>query len=207
MSIQALIIESQPLVRVGIGAILANESDIDVIGEAGTAGEGFTLFTTRRPDVVLLSLRMPDSCAIDDLGSYFETDPKARIIILAERPGDAEISRALKQGAAGYVTKDIDPSQLVEAIRRVAAGGKFIPANVAEVLTENLGSEELTPAESTVLRMVVGGMSNKEIAFALDVSENTVKSHVSNIFDKMGVSDRTTAATTAIKRGLVRVDI
>lgn len=207
MSIQALIIESQPLVRVGIGAILANESDIDVIGEAGTAGEGFTLFTTRRPDVVLLSLRMPDSCAIDDLGSYFETDPKARIIILAERPGDAEISRALKQGAAGYVTKDIDPSQLVEAIRRVAAGGKFIPANVAEVLTENLGSEELTPAESTVLRMVVGGMSNKEIAFALDVSENTVKSHVRNIFDKMGVSDRTTAATTAIKRGLVRVDI
>jgi DNA-binding NarL/FixJ family response regulator len=207
MPTQVLIIESQPLVRVGISAIVANETDIKVIGEAATAGEGFTLFTTRRPDVVLLSLRMPDSCAIDDLGSYFATDPQAKIIILAERPGDAEISRALKQGAAGYVTKDIEPARLVEAIRRVAAGGKFIPENVAEVLSENLGSEELTPAESNVLRMIVGGMSNKEIAFALDVSENTVKSHVSNIFDKMGVSDRTTAATTAIKRGLVRVDI
>lgn len=207
MPIQVLIIESQPLVRVGIGAVLANESDIEVIGEAATAGEGFTLFTTRRPDVVLLSLRMPDSCAIDDLGSYFKEDAKAKIIIMAERPGDAEISRALKQGAAGYVTKDIEPARLVEAIRRVAAGGKFIPENVAEVLSENLGSEELTPAESNVLRMIVGGMSNKEIAFALDVSENTVKSHVSNIFDKMGVSDRTAAATTAIKRGLVRVDI
>ncbi|QQS31589.1 MAG: response regulator transcription factor [Acidobacteriota bacterium] len=207
MPTQVLIIESQPLVRVGIGAILANESDIEVIGEAGTAGEGFTLFTTRRPDVVLLSLRMPDSCAIDDLGSYFKEDAKAKIIILAERPGDAEISRALKQGATGYVTKDIEPELLIEAIRRVAAGGKFIPANVAGVLSENLGSEELTPAESNVLRMIVGGMSNKEIAFALDLSENTIKSHVSNIFDKMGVSDRTTAATTAIKRGLVRVDI
>jgi DNA-binding NarL/FixJ family response regulator len=207
MPIQVLIIESQPLVRIGIGAILALEPDIEVIGEAATAGEGFTLFTTRRPDVVLLSLRLPDSCAIDDLGSYFEIEPKARIIILAERPGDAEISRALKQGAAGYVTKDIEPARLVEAIRRVSAGGKFIPENVAEALSENLGSEELTPAESNVLRMIVGGMSNKEIAFALDVSENTVKSHVSNIFDKMGVSDRTTAATTAIKRGLVRVDI
>lgn len=207
MPIKVLVIESQPLVRVGISAILVNESEIEVIGEAGTAGEGFTLFTTRRPDVVLFSLRMPDSCAIDDLGSYFEADPTAKIIILAERPGDAEISRALKQGAAGYVTKDIEPARLIEAIRRVAAGGKFIPENVAEVLSENLGSEELTPAESNVLRMIVGGMSNKEIAFALDVSENTVKSHVSNIFDKMGVSDRTTAATTAIKRGLVRVDI
>jgi DNA-binding NarL/FixJ family response regulator len=207
MPIQVLIIESQPIVRVGIAAILANESDIEVIGEAAAAGVGFTLFTTQRPDVVLLSLRLPDSCAIDDLGSYFEADPTAKIIILADRPGDAEISRALKQGAAGYVTKDIEPARLVEAIRRVAAGGKFIPENVAEALSENLGSEELTPAESNVLRMIVGGMSNKEIAFALDVSENTVKSHVSSIFDKMGVSDRTTAATTAIKRGLVRVDI
>ena len=99
------------------------------------------------------------------------------------------------------------PEDLVKAIRTVAAGRKFIPNDIAQILSENLGKEELTPSESTVLRMIVGGMSNKEIAFALDVSENTVKTHIQNIFGKIGVSDRTSAATTAIKRGLVRVDL
>ena len=126
---------------------------------------------------------------------------------MAEHAGDAEISRALKKGAAGYICKDVAPEELIDAIKAVAAGRKYIPGNIAQVLTENLGREELTPTESNVLRMIVGGMSNKEIAFAMDISENTVKSHIQNIFGKIGVSDRTSAATTAIKRGLVRVDL
>jgi DNA-binding NarL/FixJ family response regulator len=202
-----LLIEYQPLVRIGIGAVLAAEPDIEIVGEAATAAEGFTLFITRRPDVIILALRMPDSCAIDDLGNYFREDPKARIIVLAERAGDAEISNALKQGAMGYVTKDLQPEKLVEAVRTVAAGRRYIPQNIAGVLSENIGREQLTPTETNVLRMIVGGMSNKEIAFALDVSENTIKTHASSIFGKLGVSDRTSAATTAIKRGLVRVDL
>ena len=121
--------------------------------------------------------------------------------------GDAEITKALKKGALGYICKDVTPEELVTAIRTVAAGRKFIPPNVASILSEHIGSEELTPAESNILRMIVGGMSNKEIAFALDISENTVKTHASNIFDKLGVSDRTSAATLAIKRGLVRTDL
>jgi DNA-binding NarL/FixJ family response regulator len=157
--------------------------------------------------VTILGLHLPDSCAIDDLDNYFLEDPKAKIIVLAEHAGDAEITKALKKGASGYICKDVQPEELIKAIRTVAAGRKFIPSNIAQILSENLGREELTPAESTVLRMIVGGMSNKEIAFALDVSENTVKSHVQNIFGKIGVSDRTSAATTAIKRGLVRVDL
>jgi two-component system NarL family response regulator len=202
-----LLIENQPLVRVGIGAVLAAEPDIEIVGEAATAAEGFTLFISRRPDVIILALRMPDSCAIDDLRNYFDEDPNARIIVLAERAGDAEISKALKQGAAGYVTKDLEPAELVEAVRAVAAGRKYIPQKIAGVLSENIGREQLTPTEANVLRMIVGGMSNKEIAFALDVSENTIKTHASNIFGKLDVSDRTSAATTAIKRGLVRVDL
>jgi DNA-binding NarL/FixJ family response regulator len=150
---------------------------------------------------------MPDSCAIDDLDNYFIEDPKAKIIVLAEHAGDAEISNALKKGARGYICEDVAPENLVKAIRTVAAGRTYVQPEIAEILSENYGREELTPAESTVLRMIVGGMSNKEIAFALDVSENTVKTHAKNIFDKLGVSDRTSAATTAIKRGLVRIDL
>ena len=152
-------------------------------------------------------MRLPDSCTIDDLDNYFIENPKAKIIVLAEHAGDAEIAKALKKGALGYICKDVTPEDLIKAIRAVAAGRKFIPAEIAVVLSENIGKEELTPAESNILRMIVGGMSNKEIAFALDISENTVKTHARNIFDKLGVSDRTSAATTAIKRGLVRTNL
>jgi DNA-binding NarL/FixJ family response regulator len=202
-----LLIENQALTRLGIRAVFESVEDIDVVGEADNAADGFAKFKQTSPDVTILGLRFPNSCSIDDLENYFAGDPKAKIIVLAEHAGDAEIARALKKGAAGYVCKDISPDELIKAVRTVAAGKKYIPDDIARVLSESFGREELTPAESNVLRMIVGGMSNKEIAFTLDVSENTVKSHIQNIFGKIGVSDRTSAATTAIKRGLVRVDL
>lgn len=205
--IKLLLIEHQPLTRLGINAVLATESDIELIGEADSAADGFAKFRDLNPDVTILGLRFPDSCSIDDLEKYFAERPKAKIIVLAEHAGDAEISAALRKGAIGYICKDVAPESLIEAIRTVAWGRKYIPNEIAQILSENLGQEDLTPAESNVLRMIVGGMSNKEIAFALDVTENTVKSHVQNIFGKIGVSDRTSAATTAIRRGLVRVDL
>ena len=165
------------------------------------------MFQQLKPDVTILSLRTPDSCAIDFLDDYFEFESRAKIIVLADTAGDAEIKKALKKGAAGYICKDVSPDELVKAIRTVGAGRKFIPNYIANVLSENIGQEELTKSEQRILQMIVGGMSNKEIAFALDISENTVKTHIKNIFDKIGVSDRTSAATTAIRRGLVRVDI
>jgi DNA-binding NarL/FixJ family response regulator len=202
-----LLVENQALTRIGIRSVIAGESDIELSAEADNASDGFSRFLELRPEVTILGLRFPDSCSIDDLENYFRADPKAKIIVLAEHAGDAEISRALKKGAAGYICKDVSPEDLVKAIRTVAAGKKYIPADIAQILSENIGKEELTPTEATVLRMIVGGMSNKEIAFALDVSENTVKTHNQNIFGKIGVSDRTSAATTAIRRGLVRVDL
>ena len=205
--IDLLLIEDQPLTRLGVRAVLEQHDDIKLADEADNAADGFAKFRALKPDVTILGLRLPDSCSLDNLDNYFAEDSKAKIIVLAEHAGDAEIAAALKKGAAGFICKDVEPEELVKAIRTVAAGRKFIPTEIAQVLSENLGSEELTPAESNVLRMIVGGMSNKEIAFTLDVSENTVKSHVQNIFGKISVSDRTSAATTAIKRGLVRVDL
>ena len=207
MPIKLLLIENQPLTRLGVQAVVDDQGDIELIGKTDNAADGFAMFRDLNPDVTILGLRFPDSCSIDDLDNYFIERPKAKVIVLAEHVGDAEISKALKKGAAGYICKDVSPDELVDAIRTVAAGRKYIPDDIARVLSENIGKEELTPAESNVLRMIVGGMSNKEIAFALDVSENTVKTHVSNIFGKIGVSDRTSAAGVAIKRGLVRVDL
>lgn len=204
---KVLLIENQPLTRIGIRSVLEDIPDIDLIDEADNAEDGFSKFRDLRPDVTILGLRLPDSCSIDDLDNYFIADPKAKIIVLAEHAGDAEISKALKKGAAGYICKDVSPDELLLAIRTVAAGKKYIPADIAQILSENIGKEELTATEANILRMIVGGMSNKEIAFALDISENTVKTHNQNIFGKIGVSDRTSAATTAIRRGLVRVNL
>ena len=205
--LKVLIIESRPLTRIGIGSVLAGTKDLTLVGETDNATDGFRLFGVLKPDVTILGLRFPDSCTIDDLDNYFVARPNARIIVLAEHAGDAEIKRALKKGAFGYICKDIRPEELVKAIRTVNVGRKYIPADIAEILSEHIGHEELTDAETNVLQMMVGGMSNKEIAFALDNAENTIKSHVQNIFGKLGVSDRTSAATQAIKRGLVRIDL
>lgn len=206
-TIRILLIENQVLVRIGIRTILNLTEDLAIVGEADTGAEGFRLFQTLQPDVVILSLRLPDACAIDVLDDYFSFDRRAKILILAEHAGDAEISRSLKKGAHGYICNDVSESELVKAVRVVAFGKKYIPADIAEILSENLYQEELTPAERKILQMLVGGNSNKEIAFELNVSENTVKTHVKNIFEKLGVSDRTSAATLAIKRGLVRIDV
>ena len=205
--IRVLLVEDQPLTRLGVRSVIEHEADIELVGEEDNSRDGFSRFRELRPNVTILGLRLRDSCTIDDLDNYFIADPKAKIVVLAQHAGDAEIKKALTKGALGYICKDVTPEDLVSAIRTVSKGRKFIPADVAAILSEHIGSEELTAAEANILRMIVGGMSNKEIAFALDISENTVKTHASNIYDKLGVSDRTSAATIAIKRGLVRTDL
>ncbi len=206
-AIRILIIENQTLVKIGIRTILSSTDGFEIVGEAAAGAEGFELFRALKPDVVILSLRLPDSCAIDTLADYFAVENRARILVLADTAGDAEISKALKKGALGYICKDISPDELVKAIRVVNSGKKYIPQDIAEILSENIGQEELTPMETRILRQIVAGKPNKEIAFDLNISENTVKTHVKNVFEKLGVSDRTSAATLAIKRGLVRIHL
>jgi two-component system, NarL family, response regulator len=207
MPIRVLLIENQILTRIGLKTVLGDAEQFEIAGEASAADAGFELFRKLRPDVTILSLRLPEACAVDELERYFAEDRKAKIIVLADHSGDAEIRRSLEKGALGYICKDISPEELVKAVRVVGAGSKYIPDVIAGVLSENLGREDLTKTERRVLQMIVGGMSNKEIAFALDVSENTTKTHVKNIFDKLQVSDRTSATTTAIRRGMVRIDL
>lgn len=207
MTTRVLLVEDQPLTRLGVRTVINSQSDISLVGETDNAVDGFAKFRELKPDVTVIGLRLKDSCTIDDLDNYLVEDPKAKIIVLAAHSGDAEITKALKKGALGYICKDVTPDDLIKAIRTVASGRKFIPGDVAAILSENVGREELTLAEANVLRMIVGGMSNKRIALELDISENTVKTHARNIFDKLGVTDRTSAATTAIKRGLVRMDL
>ncbi len=206
-AIRVLLVEDQTLTRIGVRSVIEHEPNIEIVGETEIAADGLKLFSELKPDVTIVGLLFPDSCTIDDLDNYFAAKSRAKIIVLADHAGDSEISRALKKGALGYICKDVEPDELIKAIRTVNAGRKYIPADIAEILSEHAGSEDLTPAETNVLRMIVGGMSNKEIAFTLDLSENTIKTHVQNIFGKIGVSDRTSAATLAIKRGLVRIYI
>jgi len=204
---RVLLIENQTLTRIGIRTILEANNDFEIVGEAVSGAKGFELFKQLNPDVTILSLRLPDLCAIDVLEDYFAANPKAKIIVLADSAGDAEISKALKRGANVYICKDVSENELIKAIRAVRAGKKYVQPEVAAILSENLFQEELTPTETRILNEIVKGRANKEIAFDLDISENTVKTHVKNVFDKLGVSDRTSAATLAIRRGLVRMDI
>lgn len=204
--IRILVIENQTLVRAGIAAILDDCQDIEIVGEAETGQDGFRLFRETKPDVTILGLRLPDSCAVDEIENYLKENARGKIIVLADHAGDAEISRSLKSGASGYVCKDVTADDLVAAIRAVHAGKKYLQTEVANILGENFGREELTKTERVILQWIVAGKANKEIAFGLKVSENTVKTHVKNVFEKLGVSDRTSAATLAIKRGLVRIE-
>jgi DNA-binding NarL/FixJ family response regulator len=203
---KVLLIDDQAITRAGVRSILESRGDMSVVGEAATTAEGLRLFVELRPDITLMSLRLPDSCAIDSISDFLKAAPQAKVIVIAEQGGDGEISKALKRGACSYIMKDISADELISAVRTVFAGKKYIPYSVAGILSEHLGQEELTRGEQKVLELVVDGLGNKEIAARLSVTENTVKTHVRNIFDKLAVSDRTSAATSAIKRGLVRVD-
>jgi len=124
-TIRVLVIENQTLTRIGVRTILNRESDIEIVGEAETSGEGFRLYQSLRPDVTLISLRLPESCAVDEIERFLAAEKRGRIIVLADHAGDAEISRSLKQGAFGYVCKDVSETDLVKAIRTVGAGRKF----------------------------------------------------------------------------------
>lgn len=204
--IRILLVEPHSLTRIGIKTVISAESDLEITAEASGGTDVVALYRKFLPDVTLYGLRTPDLCGVDAVKFIRAEFPAANIIILADRAGDSEIRRALENGVCGYVLKDAAPEELTRAIRAVFRGKRFVSPEIAEVLTQNLGAEDLTPAERRVVEMIVKGASNKEIAAALSISENTVKSHLKNIFEKLYVDDRTEAALSAIKRGIIRVD-
>ena len=198
-------VDDHPLLREGIGAIINNQPDMQLVGEASTGGDAIQKFREHLPDITLMDLRLPDMSGIDALIAIRAEFPEARVVMLTTFEGDVEIQRALAAGARGYVLKSMPPRELVEVIRQVHAGKKRVPSEVAAHLVEHLGEEELTPREIDVLRHVAGGNRNRDIAERLFISEETVKVHIKHIMEKLGASDRTQAVAIALRRGIIQL--
>jgi DNA-binding NarL/FixJ family response regulator len=203
--IRILIVEDHAVVRQGLVALLNTVPEFTVIAQAPDGESGVALFREHRPDVTLMDLRLPKQNGVDAIVKIRSEFPEARIIVLTTFDGDEDIYRALQAGAKGYLLKGMDGDVLMEAIRAVHAGKSRVPATVAERLAGRLSGPVLTDRETDVLKQIVLGLSNKEIGAALFISEATVKTHINSLLGKLGVSDRTQAATTALQRGIVHL--
>jgi DNA-binding NarL/FixJ family response regulator len=204
--IRVLCVDDHPLVRKGIASILANETDMQVVGEAGDGREAVEAFRLHHPDVTLMDLRMPQMDGIEATKLIRREDPEARIIALTSYDGDQEIYRSLEAGVRGYILKEMVHTEIVRAIRVVHSGKRLMPAEVAERLSEHFPQVTLTPREVEVLTFVAKGLGNKEIGAQLGTAAGTVKMHLQNILCKLGASDRTHAVTLAIRRGIIYLD-
>ena len=205
-TIRLMIVDDHNIVRQGLAALLNTVPGLQVIAEASSGEQAIELYRQHHPDVTLMDLRMQHGNGVEAIRHIRAEAPAARIIVLTTFDGDEDIFRALQAGAKGYLLKGSDIDELVSAITVVHAGKSRIPAPVAERLAERMSNPVLTERETDVLRLIVGGNSNKEIASALFISEATVKTHINNLLGKLGVSDRTQAATTALQRGIVHLD-
>jgi two-component system NarL family response regulator len=193
------------VVRQGIVSLLKSVPDMDVVAEAADGGQAVSLFRQWKPDVTIMDLRLPVKSGVEAVADIRRDFPAARIIILTTFDGDEDIYRALQAGARGYLLKDMFGDDLTGAIRAVHAGRTHIPAPIAQRLADRMGGPDLTPREMDVLKLIVGGRSNKEIGRELFISEATVKTHINSLLSKLGVTDRTQAATTALQRGIVHL--
>jgi DNA-binding NarL/FixJ family response regulator len=202
-TIRVLVVEDHTVVREGLVALLKLVDGIQVVGEAADGADAVAKFHEHRPDVTLIDLRLPKLGGVEVIQRVRADAPQARFVVLTTYDGDEDIYRALKSGAKAYLLKGMTTEELIATIREVHAGRSHIPPAIAERLAERMGTEDLTPRESEVLEQIVAGKSNKEIATELAISEATVKTHINTLLSKLGVTDRTQAATAAIRRGIV----
>ena len=200
-----VIVDDHPVVRDGLNAVLSTEPDLQVVGEVGTGADALTLVQKLRPSVVLMDLLLPDINGSEVIRRLCATYSDINFIVLTTVAGDEEIYRALEAGARGYLFKDMARKELIQAIRAVHKGQRYIPASVGSRIAENLPRTDLTSREIEVLQLVAAGLRNKEIAYRINVSEATVNAHVKHVLQKLHASDRTHAVTTALKRGIIRL--
>lgn len=203
--IRVLCVDDHPLLREGIAALIGNQSDMELIGEASNGREALDEYRKHRPDVTLMDLQMPTMSGIDAISAIRGEFPEARIIILTTHAGDVLISRALKAGVRAYLMKGLLRKELLETIRAVHAGKKRLSPEAAVEVAEHSSDEALTERETEVLRLVAAGNANKEIAAQLSLTEETVKSHVRSILAKLGANDRTHATTIGLRRGIIQI--
>ena len=203
--LRIMLVDDHYLVRVGLASILALEPDMTVCAEASTGEQAIQLFRTHRPDVTLMDLRLSGLSGSEATRAIHSEFPDARIIVISTYICDEEIYNALQAGAMAYLVKSVQREELIKAIRKAAIGQRHIPPEVAARLAERVGRSQLSVRELDVLRLLVGGKRNRAIASELDITEGTVKLHVSSILGKLGVADRTEAVTVALQRGIVQL--
>lgn len=204
--IRVLIVDDHPIVREGLAALIARRPDMAVSGEAGDGRQAVEKHRLLRPDVTLMDLRMPEMDGLAALRAIRAEAPTARVIVLTTFDGDEDAYLALEAGAAGYLLKDAPRESLMDAIRAVRAGRRWIPPEVAAKLAERVGAPALSPREREVLSLIARGRSNHQIGAALGIAEGTVKVHVNSILGKLEAGDRTEAVTVALRRGILHLD-
>lgn len=203
--IRVICIDDHPLILAGVKSMLDAEPAMFYAGGSATGEEGLIVFRRVLPDITLVDLRLKSSSGTEAIAAIKREFPKARIIAMTTYKGDDDIHRALAAGAVGYILKDLMHKDLVYAIRRIHEGGRWIAPEAAAELAENAPRIELTNRELEVLRLMATGNRNKEIAAALNITEDTIKFHVKSILSKLGVNDRTHAVTIALKRGIIHL--
>jgi two-component system NarL family response regulator len=203
--LRVLIVDDHLLVRIGLKAVISDDPRLTVCGEAGSVAKAVEMYRAHRPDVVLMDLRLPDGSGVDATAAIRAEFPEARVIVISSFAPDEEIHAAVQAGARAYVMKTIEGNDLRAVIYAVMRGERHIPAEVASRLATRNPQSDLTERERAVLQLVVRGKRNREIADALEIAEGTVKGHMQTILLKLGVTDRTEAATVAIERGIVHL--
>jgi DNA-binding NarL/FixJ family response regulator len=200
--ISVLVVDDHPIMRLGVAAIINAQRDMRVCAEAGSGEEAVKMFKKWRPDITLMDLRLPAMSGLEALRMIRQDDPQARCVVLTTYEGDEDIHQALAAGAMGYIIKGMSHDALVDALRRVQAGIRFLPPPIVRSLAHRTPNSDLSPREREVLSLMVRGKSNKEIATTLGITEATVKCHVSVILARLEVNDRTQAVLAALQRGL-----
>ncbi len=205
--LKLMLVDDHYLVRMGLASIMALEPDVVVCAEASTGEEARALYRTHRPDVTLMDVRLPDISGTETLQAIRSEYPLARIVMISTYVCDDEIYGALQAGAMAYLVKSVQRDELMRAIRKAAQGQRHIPNEVAARLAERVTRTQLSSRETEVLRLLVAGRRNREIANSLAIAEGTVKLHVSSILGKLGATDRTEAVTRALQRGIVQLEM
>lgn len=205
-TIRILLAEDHYLARMALRTILSSRPEMELLAEAESGDQAVELFRRHRPDVTIMDLRIPGLDGFEAIAAIRRESPEAGIVVLTNYDGSEDVYRALQLGARAYLNKDTSGEQLIEAILTVHRGGHYLPKPIGDRLAQRIPKNALTPREMDVLCFIARGCSNREIGRHLDIAEKTVRIHVSNVLDKLGVADRTQAAIAAIHRGIVHLD-
>ena len=204
--LKVMVVDDHYLVRMGLATVIALEPDLTVCAEASSGEQAQALFRTHRPDVTLMDLRLPGASGAETIQAIRQEFRDARFVMLSTYVCDEEVYGALQAGAMAYLVKSVQRDELMTAIRKAAAGQRHIPPEVAARLADRVARSQLSAREIEVLRLLVSGRRNREIAGTLEITEGTVKLHVSSILEKLGADDRTEAVTVALQRGIVQLN-